>query len=373
MIIRKDVEELGLTRNFGDNKKSQYEIRTTPLSMRVKDLIASINSQEYVLPSIQRKSNAWNKNNKKIFIDSIMKNFPIPSIMILKGKRESIILDGQQRLNALLEFSNNKFTWDCNHKQLKYFDLTEDQKYHFDTFPMLVLQIEQSSPKQNEESLAFEIFSRINTGSVKLTDMEVRFASYHSPFSKYLKTLSEDITKDPNNIFYSKNYETVAENILRAFAFYLFIDFEKTKNEFIFKFNGKVYQTFKLKETKDLVMERLAKEQVGEQSSSLIQEFVDTLNKFANECGLNNFKIIDENAKIGKTFQINKIDILSLWLTYHENTNDDYIHNLERLQDRNIKLINNLGYAEYKKYYKNSSTSLKNINTRFKFMAMDIK
>lgn len=373
MIKRKNVEELGLTRKF-HKSSPQYEIRTTPLSMRVKDLIASINSQEYVLPSIQRSSDAWSKSNKRAFIDSIMKNFPIPSIMILKGKRESIILDGQQRLNTLLEFWNNKFYWECSEdNKIKYSELSEDQKYHFDTFPILVLQIEQSSPKQDEESLAFEIFSRINTGSVKLTDMEVRFASYHSPFSEFLKTISMDITQDKENIFYSSNYEKVSENILRAFAFYLFIDFNYKENEFSFKFKGKEYQTFKLKETKDFVMEHLAKNNGEKDSKNIIEKFIGDLNDCAKEFGLDNFKSIDENKTIGKTFQINKIDILSLWLTYHETTSDDYIHNIKILKERNLKLIEEKGYSEYKRYYKNASTSLKNINARFKFMVMNIK
>ena len=61
----------------------------------------------YVNRRYQRKL-VWNIEEKRAFIDSILKGFPVPIILLAQTKREDEsvfeIIDGMQRLNAINSF-----------------------------------------------------------------------------------------------------------------------------------------------------------------------------------------------------------------------------------------------------------------------------
>lgn len=65
-------------------------------------------------PSYQRNA-VWTTRQKSYLVDSILNGYPIPEIYIQEevddeGHSKFIIVDGQQRLRAVLEFLDNKFS-----------------------------------------------------------------------------------------------------------------------------------------------------------------------------------------------------------------------------------------------------------------------
>jgi uncharacterized protein with ParB-like and HNH nuclease domain len=67
----------------------------------------------------QRKL-VWTLDEKKKFIDSVRKGFPVPIILLAERSDRGVyeIIDGMQRLNALMSFIENEYSVDdC------YFDL----------------------------------------------------------------------------------------------------------------------------------------------------------------------------------------------------------------------------------------------------------
>ena len=66
-------------------------------------------------PSYQRR-NVWSATSKVMLIDTILKNLPIPKIFLattLKNERSyRVVIDGQQRISAILEFLNDGFSLD---------------------------------------------------------------------------------------------------------------------------------------------------------------------------------------------------------------------------------------------------------------------
>ncbi len=63
--------------------------------------------------SYQRKSNVWVEDKKSFLIDSILKNYPIPAIFMRpivdeNGKTKYDIVDGKQRLQAIINFIEGK-------------------------------------------------------------------------------------------------------------------------------------------------------------------------------------------------------------------------------------------------------------------------
>lgn len=63
-------------------------------------------------PDFQRRS-VWTQNAKSYLIDTVICGKPIPKILItlqLKGARQTrTVVDGQQRLRAILEFINGDY------------------------------------------------------------------------------------------------------------------------------------------------------------------------------------------------------------------------------------------------------------------------
>ena len=62
----------------------------------------------------QRKSGVWSEDKKSFLIDSILKNYPVPAIFLRPcvdndtGKTVYDVVDGKQRLEAIVDFIENK-------------------------------------------------------------------------------------------------------------------------------------------------------------------------------------------------------------------------------------------------------------------------
>jgi len=80
-----------------------------------------VNDLFYVNRRYQRKL-IWTEEEKRQFIDSLVKGYPVPIILLaeveIEGKKVFEIIDGMQRLNAIIAFIEGEFSYDG-----KFFDL----------------------------------------------------------------------------------------------------------------------------------------------------------------------------------------------------------------------------------------------------------
>lgn len=90
----------------------------------------------------QRESDIWSADDKKHLIDTILKDLDIPKIYLktISDKRFEII-DGQQRIETIWQFKNNKFSLDGNISGegldgKKYKDLPSELVEQFDNFQL---------------------------------------------------------------------------------------------------------------------------------------------------------------------------------------------------------------------------------------------
>jgi len=136
-------------------------------------------------PDFQRRS-VWTQAAKSYLIDTILRDYPIPKIYIRsridletkKSYRE--VVDGQQRLRAIIEFANGKLVLGSRAKEFKghrYSTLPEDLQEHFLSYTVAVELLINAS---DEEVL--EIFSRLNSYNVRLNDAELRHAEFQGEF-----------------------------------------------------------------------------------------------------------------------------------------------------------------------------------------------
>jgi hypothetical protein len=137
-------------------------------------------------PDFQRRG-VWKEKAKSYLIDTLIRGKPIPKIIItqeLEGRRNiRVVVDGQQRLRSILEFINGDFKISRAHNK-------EFASHTYSTLPVEVRQdllsyelgVDVLFDLKYEEML--DIFSRLNTYTVKLNGQEQFNAKYLGYFKQ---------------------------------------------------------------------------------------------------------------------------------------------------------------------------------------------
>ena len=146
-------------------------------------------------PSYQRNI-VWTDRQKSYLIDSVLNGYPIPEIYVQEeidenGSSNYVIVDGQQRMRAVLEFLNDKFPMnkdDSPEFEGAFFkDLNADQKRAFFRYNFVV----RALPELTEEDIR-EIFKRLNRNVMNLNKQELRNAVYSGPLIKMVTEIAEN-------------------------------------------------------------------------------------------------------------------------------------------------------------------------------------
>ena len=190
----------------------------------------------YVNRRYQRKL-VWTLIEKQKLIESIIKKYPIPAILIAERDNESgtyEIIDGLQRLQAMLSYIETSFAGLDN----KYFDVNSfpTAKKNADeglfeqnkTGPFLNAKevsvlldytLALSVMRNASDSEINDVFGRINTYGHRLSDQERRQAGVENSFSDLVRNISCTVRGD------------ASKNILPLFSMpSISIDLPKTKH-----------------------------------------------------------------------------------------------------------------------------------------------
>jgi uncharacterized protein with ParB-like and HNH nuclease domain len=157
-----------------------------------------------IYPHFQRRD-AWNIIKKSRFIESVLLGLPLPQIVLAENRNEKgkyLVLDGKQRMLALLQFigaieGKNK---DYKLKGLEildslnglmYKDIKKDPDFK-DVLNQFYNQTIRSVVIRNwpNEDFLHVVFVRLNTGSVQLSPQELRQALFPGKFVNYLEETS---------------------------------------------------------------------------------------------------------------------------------------------------------------------------------------
>lgn len=138
-------------------------------------------------PDFQRRS-VWSEKAKSYLIDTIITGKPIPKILItqrLEGARSvRVVVDGQQRLRAILGFINGDFKISRAHnKALAGFTFDKLPSDSQKDFLQYELGVDLLLGVEYEEIL--DIFARINSYTVSLNKQEKINASYLGFFKQF--------------------------------------------------------------------------------------------------------------------------------------------------------------------------------------------
>lgn len=154
-------------------------------------------------PSFQRR-NAWTDDKRSKLIESIMLGYPIPEIVLAEDKnaRNSfIVIDGKQRLLTIASFKDSeKYKYwtrkvpktqglKSKYDKMTYCDISSDTEMSR-MFDNSALRCTVISNYPSDESL-YDIFYRLNAGSVSLSSQELRQALNKGCFSEFLISVTD--------------------------------------------------------------------------------------------------------------------------------------------------------------------------------------
>jgi hypothetical protein len=188
---------------------------STDLSIKgesIQSLYGSYLSETFLVNRRYQRKLVWTIEEKCSFIDSIISGYPVPLVLLAevtvnKGRKLEII-DGMQRMNAIMSFIDQEFNING-----KYFDLDTmaDTKLLKDQGKLtqksgildrelcatiVRYQIPLSIYQESINSHIDEVFRRLNSGGRHLSKQELRQAGTVSKFASIVRKLSSNIRGD---------------------------------------------------------------------------------------------------------------------------------------------------------------------------------
>lgn len=148
-------------------------------------------------PDFQR-GDVWTKPAKVLLIDSILRGFPIPKIVLRTRLNtqtlETVmeVVDGQQRLRAIVEYTSD--AWALGAKAREYSGLKYSQLEETDKERLLSYAIGIDNLMNASDDHVLEIFARMNTYTVALTPPELRHAAFNGRFQAAVLDVAESNT-----------------------------------------------------------------------------------------------------------------------------------------------------------------------------------
>lgn len=180
------------------------QIYASPSTRKVSELYKSIKSKNLILqPDFQRRF-VWNNKHKENFIDTILSGYPIPEIYIAQRginidtiEAEEVVVDGQQRLNTIIEYIDESEDSEIFGKCVKkYRTLTKTEKKDFLNYLLIVRDLGDI-----EEDDIKEVFRRINSTQYSLNAVELHNAIYDGEFITTAKEILEEFKVDELEFF----------------------------------------------------------------------------------------------------------------------------------------------------------------------------
>ncbi|HEJ9627181.1 TPA: DUF262 domain-containing protein [Proteus mirabilis] len=186
LIINRDIVH-------SENNKDGLRIRhITPVLSLIYDRLSF--KEIELQPDFQRKDRIWSMEKRSKLIESILMGLPLPAFYFAEKKNgDWIVVDGLQRITTVFDFMTDSFklanltTLDDTYNGKYFSELSRLDKRKIREYQITAHVIDAESDK---DSLIVELFHRINTYGVKLSNQEIRSAMYQGSSVTFLRYLS---------------------------------------------------------------------------------------------------------------------------------------------------------------------------------------
>lgn len=215
-----------------DTQKRKVDFDTYDIT--VKEIVNMVAENIIdIAPEYQRLFQ-WRDDRQSKFIESVLLGIPTPSLFMATNPDGTWeVIDGVQRLSTLIHFSDNdnaKRRTDIsgdlilkdlgklsNFNNKTFADMPKNIQMNFHLKPIKVTTLSDKSDKK----VRFDLFERLNTGGLRLSDQEIRNCIYKGEFREFIKNLAQNdyfrkVVKLPKNKEDNATYE---ELVLKFFAY----------------------------------------------------------------------------------------------------------------------------------------------------------
>ena len=184
-------------------EESRKDIRTDRMDMSFGEIMNMYDEGEIIISPEFQRAFRWGKDTQTRFIESLILGIPIPPIFVAETKRNVWeLVDGLQRLSTVLSFFGKLRDKEKNNLVLEDASiLTELKGFTIDTLPInFKLLLKRTVCRveviryDSEFDMRYELFNRLNTGGVRLSEQEIRnciFRPYDNKFNKFIQDLSK--------------------------------------------------------------------------------------------------------------------------------------------------------------------------------------
>jgi len=170
---------------------AERRVITQPLDLSVQTLQEQWGSKQLVLPEIQREY-VWDNAKASRLIESLLLNIPIPVLYFAETEEAKYeIFDGHQRVRSIVNYLGGLYPLSGlavlrEYRGLRYLELPErEQRFlRMRTLRTILISID------SHPNMKFEIYERLNTGSISLNAQELRNSIYRGPFNDLLHELA---------------------------------------------------------------------------------------------------------------------------------------------------------------------------------------
>lgn len=198
----------------------QRRLQTETADYTVSTLFSLLKEGKIKIPNFQR-GYVWNRSQASRLIESLIIQCPIPVIYLsqeLNG--DLIVIDGQQRLSSIKYFLSDaiKLQGLTAYPELNGYTSAEIDPRILDHIMNRTVRC-ITILKETHPQIKYDVFERLNTGSVKLNAHELRNGLNQGPLTDAVNELSSD--KNFKLATSTKNDSRMksAELVLRFFAF----------------------------------------------------------------------------------------------------------------------------------------------------------
>ena len=157
-------------------------------------------------PDFQRR-NAWRDPRRSALIESFILNFPVPQIVLAENPakpKSFVVIDGKQRLMTLAGFFMDEYRGYWTEPKLsglnvlkKFNDLPIDEFLKSSKYADERRQLGNADLRATvisgfkDQDVLYDIFYRLNTGSVALSSQELRQVLNRGDFSRFLVEVTD--------------------------------------------------------------------------------------------------------------------------------------------------------------------------------------
>jgi len=218
-VLFPSLEEQDLADSVLNIPPEQRRLHTETYDFNVVTLVQMLKSKHIFVPEFQRRY-VWSDAQASRLIESLIIQCPIPVLYLNQERDERLsVIDGNQRLISISRYLNNEFplkglTAYPELRGLRFSQLDKRFQRHIENRTLRCIAI----MKDTHPQVKFDVFERINSGSVRLTSQEIRHGLNYGEFMQLVEKLAKN--KDLAHMLEIRNDKRMKteELIIRFFA-----------------------------------------------------------------------------------------------------------------------------------------------------------